>query len=72
MLARCDKYWFDAWLTLYHFCLCLQFFTKNNVPDVLSQYDMFNDITGMNLAGGGREFLQQVSSYTEKELNSFC
>ncbi|XP_013403160.2 serine/threonine-protein kinase RIO3-like [Lingula anatina] len=44
-----------------------QFFTKQGVPDVLDQHQLFNDITGLRLTGEGREFLAQIQEYEKQE-----
>ena len=36
-----------------------QFF-KKEVPNVPNQYDLFNEVTGMNFTGRGKLFLSQV------------
>ncbi|XP_074656849.1 serine/threonine-protein kinase RIO3-like isoform X2 [Tubulanus polymorphus] len=44
-----------------------QFFEKRSVPNVLDPYELFNDISGMELTGEGKEFLAQVEDYEKNE-----
>ncbi len=43
----------------YVYCI-FQFFQKEGVPNVPNEYDLFNEVTEMNLTGKGKTFLSQV------------
>jgi len=40
--------------------LHLQFFKKHGVVGVKDEYNLFNEVTGLDLRGHGEEFLAQV------------
>ena len=41
---------------------CFQYFSKNGVPRVPTKYELFNEISGLNLSleAEGNDFLMQV------------
>jgi len=41
-------------------CAYSQFFKKRGVVGVEDEYQLFNQVTGLNLCGHGEEFLAQV------------
>lgn len=44
-----------------------RFFTTAGVPDVPSPFELFNQITGLDLAGDGKDFLMQIEEYEKDE-----
>ena len=41
-------------------CAYSQFFKKRGVVGIEDEYQLFNQVTGLNLCGHGEEFLSQV------------
>ena len=54
---------------------CVQFFKKRGVAGVKDEYNLFNQVTGLELCGQGEEFLAQVIEllmyYTDMNREAF-
>ncbi|CAH1802206.1 unnamed protein product [Owenia fusiformis] len=44
-----------------------EFFSRKGVENVPSQYELFNDITGLNFTGQGEDFVSQIQEYEKNE-----
>ena len=54
--------------------MIFQYFSKNGVPRLPTKYELFNEITGLNLSleAEGNDFLQQVLSFSNVFTECFA